>query len=232
MLFAFAVAARAETTSCGHDAVRMDGAREEIAGGCDALAKVLSAFAQMGFAIEPQFALVFRDEVFVDLVDDPIGTPGGPRRLEVSAFFDARSKRIEVTAFTAKRKGERRPWSMPWSSDIALSVLHHELVHMATFSVVDTAEKSPGRAWLEFVAYSVEFELMPPGLRKDVLSRYPTARPFISPYEVNPIVLAADPDLFGVRAHLTTAANGGLDYVRRLILGDVAFSLGDILWRP
>lgn len=223
--------ARTETSDCGYNSVAVEGSASEQVHACAALEDVLGAFASMGFRVEPDFVLTFEDQVYVELVEDALGTPGGDERLQVSAFFDARRKRIEVASFAGNDKGDRRPWGIPWGLPVAMSILHHELAHMASLSILGDEYDRVGRAWLEFIAYSVEFSIMPEELRQQILAGHPAVEPFSSPYEVNAVVLAVDPDQFGLRAHLTTQANGGLEYIRRIITDDVSFSRADILWR-
>jgi hypothetical protein len=217
---------------CGYRAVTITGTATEVERGCAALSNVLETFAAMGFQVEPQFTLVFKDAVFVDLVADAVGSRSAPGRQRVSAYFDARRKRIEATSFQSRQQNDRRPWTIDWGPEVAESVLHHEFAHMATFAVLAGDHHHVGRAWLEYIAYSVEFHVMSPTLRQRILSRSADTKPFASELEVNPLLLALEPDQFGIRSHLTTQAKGGLDFLRRILIGDVEFSRGDILWRP
>lgn len=220
------------SSDCGHPAVAVHGAVTEIDAACRALRNVLDAFMAMGLVVEPRFELVFKDTVVVELVDDPLSPPGGNSQLEVSAFFDARALRMEVTSFEDAGGRGRRPWGLEWTPAIGLSILHHELAHMASLSVLGADYALVGRPWLELIAYSVEFEVMPEELRGMILARHQDLKPFATMFEVNGMTLAIDPDSFGLRAHLTSRAHGGLEFVRRVLQGEVPFSRADILWRP
>ena len=87
-------------------------------------------------------------------------------------------------------------------------------------------------AWHEFIAYSVQFDLMDRELKSKVLANYPDARAFQFPESVNPIVYAADPDEFGVSSYLFTEANSGPRFIGQLLVKEVPFSVQEFefLW--
>lgn len=223
--------ARAGETDCGFAGVTVEGGPAEIERSCVAIARVLEAFAAMGFRIDPKFSLVFRERVFVDVVAEPRRADGEREALQVSGFFDSRRRLIEITSFDSAYQRSRRPWGVDWGPQIAESILHHELAHMATFAVLGDGYSRIGRAWLEFIAYSIEFEVMSPPLKARILANNAELEGFASIWEVNGFVHNADPDGFGLRSHLMTQANGGLEFIRRVIAGDVSFSRTDVLWR-
>lgn len=223
--------ARAEETSCGFDGVTVEGNPVEVERSCAALARVLAAFDAMGFRIEPKFSPIFKERVFVEMVAESPQPDGARELLQVSAFFDSHRKLVEMTSFDSPYQQDRRPWGVDWGPEIAESVLHHELAHMATFAVVDEGYRRIGRAWLEFIAYSIEFEVMDSSLRAQILARSPEAVAFASVWEVNGFLHGVDPDGFGLRSYLMAEANGGLEFIRRVIAGEVSFSRTDILWR-
>lgn len=226
-----AAPAHAEETSCGFDGVTVEGRPAEVEGSCVALARVLAAFDAMGFPIEPKFSLIFKERVFVEMIAQSPQPDDARELLQVSAFFDSRRKLIEITSFDSPYQQDRRPWGIDWGPEIAGSILHHELAHMATFAVLGEDYRRIGRAWLEFIAYSVEFEVMDTSLRARILARNPEAATFASVWEVNGFLHSVDPDGFGLRSHLMAEANGGLEFIRRVIAGEVPFSRTDVLWR-
>lgn len=223
--------ASAEGTNCGFDDVSIEGEPAEVERSCAALERVLEAFDTMGFRIEPKFSLVFKDRVFVEMLAEPSQPHGARELLQVSAFFDSRRKRIEVTSFDSAHQQDRRPWGVDWGPEIGESILHHELAHMATFAVLGEGYWHISRAWLEFIAYSVEFEVMGSSLKAQILATNTELDFFTNVWEVNSVLYSVDPDGFGLRSHLMTEANGGLEFIRRVIAGEVSFSRSDVLWR-
>lgn len=226
-----AAPARAEEADCGFDGVTVDGEPAEVERSCAALARVLEAFDAMGFRVEPKFSLTFKEQVFVEMRAQSPQPGGAPDLLQVSAFFDSRRKLIEVTSFDSAHQQDRRPWGVDWGPEIGESILHHELAHMATFAVLGEGYWHLSRAWLEFIAYCVEFEVMSPSLRGKILANNADLEPFAGVWEVNGFLHGVDPDGFGLRSYLMAEANGGLDFIRRIIAGEVPFSRNDVLWR-
>jgi hypothetical protein len=229
ILFATVLPATAGRADCGFAHVALEGTASEVERGCVALAKVLEAFAAMGFEIDPQFSLVFKDQVFVEMIDEQ--QQSERQLLQVAGFFDARRRLMEVTSFASAHQEDRQLWGVSWGPEIAESILHHELAHMATLEVLGESYWRTGRAWLEFIAYGIEFEVMAPLLKAQIFANNPTAKAFDGELEVNAVLHAADPDQFGLRSYLMADANGGLQFIRRLLADEVSFSRSDILWR-
>lgn len=223
--------ANAEETSCGFEDVTIEGDLEEVERSCAALARVLKAFDTMGFRVEPKFRLMFKERVLVEMIAESPEPDDRREFLQVSAFFDSRRNLIEATTFDSAYQQDRHPWGVDWGPEIAESILHHELAHMATFAVLGEGYRRIGRAWLEFIAYSIEFEVMNSSLMAQILANNAELEGFASIWEVNGVLHSVDPDGFGLRSHLMTKANGGLEFVRRVIADEVSFSRTDVLWR-
>jgi len=220
-LFCFMTASQPATAACGYDLVEVAGDEEEIAVACVALDGVLGYFAAAGYAVEPVVTISFQDEVWYEL------DASTDSRLQVSGCFDMRLSRIEITRWKIDPATERRPWGIEWDKPIVASILQHELVHMATTAVLGEQHIRLGGAWHEFVAYAVQFALMESSMRDRILARHPTIRPFESPWEVNQMTYAAEPDIFGLRAHLYARERGGMAFIREIFENEVEFGTGE-----
>lgn len=82
------------------------------------------------------------------------------------------------------------------------------------------------KAWHEFIAYAVQFDLMDPMLKHKVMQNYPGVEPFEHPENVNQFVHAFDPDKFGVCAYLFAQSRGGADFLREILNDDESIYTG------
>jgi hypothetical protein len=220
---------------CGYEGVSVSGTNEEIADACQALDEALSYFKRLNFQPKPeQLSIVFRDHVEIDVYLQDYGPAGGQPagKSEVSGFFNFRRNELQITSGRRELHRERRPWGIAWGNAIAYSILQHELAHAVVASLLGSKYQKFGKAWHEFIAYAIQFDLMDGGLKSKVLANYPDAEPFRYPESVNAIVHAADPDAFGVAAYLFTEANGGLAFIGKILTREVPFSTEEFefLW--
>lgn len=206
---------------CGHDSVEVSGDDEEIAVACGALDGVLAYFAEAGYIVVPTVTISFQDEVWFE------PEAGGGPRLKVSGCFDMRRATIEITRWKVEPASERRPWGVAWDRPIVASILQHELVHMATTSVLAEHHFRLGGAWHEFVAYAVQFALMEPEMRDRILADHATIAPFEMPWAVSPLSYAANPDAFGLRAYLYAQERGGMAFIRQILKDEVEDGTGE-----
>jgi len=222
------------SAACGHEGVSVLGTAEEVADACRALDEVLHYFRKIGLQPDPVVSISFQDQVYIDMFPqtyEPTSRESvGKNR--VSGYYNFRSKELQVTSGRREIRRERKPWGIEWGQSIAYSILHHELVHAVVASLLGSEYQKFAKAWLEFVAYSVQLGIMDPELRSKVLANYPDTRPFQFPENVNAIVYAADPDEFGVSAYLFTEANGGPAFIAQLLAKKVPFSIQEFefLW--
>jgi len=214
--------------ACGHEHVSIEGSEAEAARACKALGEVLGYFSSLGLEIAPHVKIVFSRTVVIDSFDAVTGAPRG--QMQVSGYFDATHRRLEVSSAESAARPDRRPWRLDWGPAIANSILQHELVHMATSAWVKQSGLRLAKPWVEFIAYAVQFDLMDDALRSRILAGYPGLEPFERPEHVNPIMQAHDPDAFGVQSYLYARANGGREFIRRLLRNEVRFTLDDIFW--
>jgi hypothetical protein len=222
------------SAACGHEGVSVSGTVEEVDDACRALGEVLNYFARIGARPVPQVRISFQDQVYIDMYlhtyDPASKQPVGEN--EVSGCYNFARRELQVTSGRRDIKRERRPWNIEWSQPIAYSILEHELVHAVLANLLDGSYQRLAKAWHEFIAYSVQIDLMDRELRNKVLANYPDATPFQFPESVNPIVYAADPDEFGVSAYLMAEASGGSEFIRQLLTKGVPFSTEEFefLW--
>jgi hypothetical protein len=220
--------------ACGYSGVSVSGTAEELADACQALEEVLGYFRKIGLRPEPAVEISFQDRVYIDMyphVYEPAGKEAVGRN-EVSGSYNFRLRELQITSGRRELRRERRPWGIAWSQPIAYSILQHELVHAVVASLLGREYQKFAKAWHEFIAYAVQFDLMDPALKAKVFANYPDAKPFQFPESVNPIVYAADPDEFGVSSYLYADANGGPRFIGQLLLKDVPFSIHEFefLW--
>ena len=64
-------------------------------------------------------------------------------------------------------------------------------------------------------------------MRDRILARHATIMPFESPWAVNQMTYAAEPDIFGLRAHLYAQERGGMAFIREIFENEVEFGTGE-----
>jgi len=225
---------RPALAACGYTGMSVSGTAEEIADACRAVEEVLDYFRRIGFRPEPVVSISFQDQVYIDMyphVYEPTGKEAVGKN-EVSGSYNFRLRELQITSGRREIRRERKPWGIAWSEPIAYSILQHELVHAIVANLLGREYQKFAKAWHEFIAYSVQFDLMDRELKSKVLANYPDARAFQFPESVNPIVYAADPDEFGVSSYLFTEANGGPRFIGQLLVKEVPFSVQEFefLW--
>jgi hypothetical protein len=215
--------------ACGYAGVSVSGTADEVTDACRALDEVLAYFERIGFRSEPEISISFQDRVYIDMYLQTYGPEGKEpvARSEVSGFYDSRRKELQIASARRGITRERRPWGIAWGQPIAYSILQHELAHALTAGRLGSEYQKLGKSWHEFIAYAVQFELMDGELKRAVLANYPDAEPFRFPESINAFVYGADPDAFGVSAHLYAEANGGSGFIRRILSKEVPFSTGE-----
>lgn len=105
-------------------------------------------------------------------------------------------------------------------------------MHAVVANLLGREYQKFAKAWHEFIAYAVQFDVMDGELKRQVLANYPDTKAFQFPENVNAIVYAADPDEFGVSSYLFTEANGGPRFIAQLLVKEVPFSTHEFefLW--
>jgi len=195
-----------QTDDCGYAGVAIVNYEQaELDATCRALSDIISYFRQIGFALKPRVSVRFADR--------PLGRSTGAT--SAYGFFDAPGAQIVVY-----RSSDVRPWGLPWSPQLAMSFLHHELVHMAVWRIVGDGPVRLRPEWHEFIAYAIQLDLLSPQLRDQVLTTHAEALPSENFLDINEFTSRMDPECFAVMAYKTYLANGRESFVARLLGGE------------
>ena len=199
-------AASGEPASCGQMGVEVVYKRPaDLALACEALADILTYFRRIGFQFEPQFSMKFAEPQLK------------PAEGVVSyGHADVRSSIVVVYSST-----HRRPWGLPWSTELAASFVRHELAHIAVWQILGAEARRLPREWHEFIAYAIQLDLMDSKLRATVLANFAEVRAVADLSAVNEFTYGMDPDVFAVTAYRTYRERGAEDLVRALLRGDI-----------
>ncbi|MEQ8967805.1 MAG: hypothetical protein RID91_18465 [Azospirillaceae bacterium] len=170
------------------------GTESDRAAACAIDARVRAFFASaLGLDADVPVRLAFEDRLAI-------------AQVPVSGYYMKDEGIARVLAFDA-RPPEGTVWSRIHASrDFHASVVAHEIAHALIDALI------PGRLnYLaeEFVAYTVEFAVLDPAVREEIMARY-GARPFADLAHVNAAVYMVMPDVFGVRAYQTWRAEPGI----------------------
>lgn len=189
--------------TCGYRDVAVvydDPAELEMA--CQALADVVSYFRGIGFDLAPRIVLRFAER--------------SSGQAFVHGYFDGSQSQSVIY-----RRSNVSPWGLQWTADLAGSFLRHELVHMAIWEIIGGSPARLRREWHEFIAYSIQLDLMGPDLRERVLAAQAEVPAFASLMQVNEFTSQMAPDVFAVGAYKTYLANGRESFVAALLRGEV-----------
>ncbi|WP_246100160.1 DUF6639 family protein [Cereibacter sediminicola] len=225
--------ARPAAAACGLAGVSVSGSAEEIAEACEVLAEVTGYFRALGFSLEPEVTVVFADRIEIELPGEPSGAePTTGTRAEISGCYDFRQDMVCVVSGHRGLSRDRQTWGLDWSPPVARSILTHELVHATVSDILGPQSADIGMVWHEFIAYAVQFHLMPPALRAEVLERHPDVTAFATAERINPMTYAMDPEAFAISAFLFAEEQGGGAFIRQLLTGSTPFSTEEFqfLW--
>jgi hypothetical protein len=198
---------------CDHIAVRITGTAGEQISTCRALDQVLSYFEAGGLTVDPRLNVHFEPSVFVRAGGSPTNATGV---IPVSGSYEGATDEIRI--LNAATEGiERRPWGLRWDAATGFSILEHEIVHAVIAQIMGERYAKLPHAWHEALAYAVQIDLMPSGLREDVLARYPAEEGFANTLQINDLVYGLDPDHFAVAAYQTYKKGHGIAFLKRAI---------------
>lgn len=173
---------------------------------CGTLADIVDYFRDISFEIAP-FVLVSFENRPTDRRSDQVPVHG---------FFDAPRSRIVVY-----RSSDARPWGLEWSSGLARSFLHHELAHLAVWEITDASDIRFRPEWQEFFAYAVQFDLMSPDLREEILAMHTDVPPFDDLIQVNEFTSRMNPELFAVAVYETYLSRSGAQFLEEILRAEV-----------
>lgn len=150
--------------------------------------------------------------------------PNPPFALESClARYKCEEERIEIAAPEKLRSVllPDSPYAKIPVEDLFDSLIAHEMAH-AFFSQMGCVEDECF-ADQEFVAYAMQFALLPRESRRKVVDAFPDMGP-VDPAEFNPFILYAAPVRFGVRAWSYFSAPGnGCALVQRIVDREESF---------
>lgn len=200
----------AQASACGLELVAVQNANAlESNAACTSLAKVFAYFQAMGATVaEPKITIVFETQVYL---------PGPEPRTPVHGYFDTDDHSIHITHFDSASQKERMPWGLVWSEAMAESFLLHEISHLFAISYMGDAFRELPHFWQEFLAYSIQIELMEPGLKQRLLQFSGGAKAFDNPESVTSFHYQMDPEGYALRSYLSYAAWGGPKFLKDLI---------------
>lgn len=191
----------ANESHCGYEHVRIKG-NPPVRGldFCQPLSRVMAFFQSMGFEFEPRFSLITTSRLDAD-------------QAHSYGNYDAAIERITIF-----RIGKKTPWNLDLSKEIYNSIAVHEMVHMAVLRILGENYSRLPKEWHEFIAYSVQIDLLDRPLRDRVLDRNEDVLAFTNLLSVNPYIYGlAGSDLFSVQAYKTYCARGGPAFVQDLL---------------
>jgi hypothetical protein len=199
--------------ACDRPGVTVFAPVEEEQDACAAIEEVLRHFAAAGLAADVTLAIRFQSSVVVELA----GGAAPPMSLPVIGRFHKRRNEVQILSVNAPFSAARRPFTLPWSAEIARSVLRHEIAHAVIARLLGEKYDKLPAAWHEALAYAVQIDLMSAALRQRVLDAYPDVEPFDQTTKINDFTYGFDPDAFAVRAYLTYARNGRMEFVKKAL---------------
>jgi hypothetical protein len=196
----------AQRDDCGYPAVTIvyDEPVERDAT-CRALTDMISYFRRVGFDLNPRVSVRFADRA---AKQDAAAT-------STHGYFDAPKTQVVVY-----RHSDEAPWGLTWSAQLARSFLDHELVHMAVWRIIGDGPVRLRPEWHEFVAYAIQFELLPDQFRDRILAAHTEIQPSKNFFDINEFTSRIDPERFAVMAYKTYIANGRDSFVARLLTGE------------
>lgn len=180
--------------------------RSELDAACQAVGEVSGYFRSIGFDVPSKALLRFADRAG----DDYRG------HAAAHGYFDARQSEIVMY-----RLSEVRPWRQSWSSKLLASFMRHEIVHLATWEVLQGDLKRLRREWHEFIAYAIQLDLMDPELRQQVLSVHADVVSAKDLTQINEFSYGMNPEGFAVLAYRTYLDRGAGAFVHQLLKAEI-----------
>ena len=192
---------------CGHRSITVlynDSVELEMA--CEALSEVKFYFRSIGLEFTPRGSLRFSER--------SASRSAGWKFSH--GYFNA--PRSEIVFF---RESNAEPWGKPWSAAMAASFLRHELAHMAVWEAIRGSPVQLRPEWHEFIAYAIQFDLMAPQLRDNILAAHAGVQPSEDLLAINEFTSRMAPEVFAVTAYKTYLAEGAKAFVSQLLRAEI-----------
>lgn len=192
--------------ACGYNGVVIEGAKPaEEKAACASVERLTTYFRSLGIeAAEPTIHFYFKPQVLLPGTD-----------ISVHGYFDTDDNSIHMTHFDGQ--AERMPWGFAWSEAMASSFLLHEVAHLFAISYMGNDFRKLERHWHEFLAYSLQIELMEPELKSRLLQFSGDAKAFEKAADVSSLHYEMDPDRYALRAFLSSRKWGGDSFLKNLL---------------
>lgn len=199
-------AALARAGACGHASVTIEGAKPaEEKAACASIEKLTAHFRALGIErAAPAIHFYFKPAVIIPGTD-----------IQVHGYFDTDDNSVHMTHFDGQ--ADRMPWGFAWSEAMASSFLLHEVAHLFAISYMGEDFRKLERHWHEFLAYSLQIELMDPELKGRLLQFNGGAKAFDAPADVTSLHYEMDPDRYALRAYLSSQRWGGNAFTKNLL---------------
>jgi hypothetical protein len=185
------------TRETGPNATRCGGGVVTVIAGAAADREAGCAGAGRAIAVLDDLGLPVLGPIVVQVVDELVIANG----VAALGTFDPRTRVVKVLARSAYSvgKADEGVLGLPLDDHLHASVFAHEVTHAVFHQHEARIPLSP--AAHEYVAYSVQLTTLPPDHRRRVLERFKVS-PFDNVEQVNGMILAFDPNGFGVKAFL------------------------------
>lgn len=196
----------AAAEACGYASVVIEGAKAvEEKAACVSIEKLATYFRTLGIEpTAPRIHFYFKPEVILPGTD-----------IRVHGYFNTDDNSIHMTHFDGQ--AERMPWGFVWSEQMASSFLLHEVAHLFAIAYMGENFRALERHWHEFLAYSLQVELMDSELKGRLLQFNGGATAFEKPADVSSLHYEMDPERYALRAYLSSQKWGGQAFVKNLL---------------
>lgn len=190
-LIVAALPAHSETRVCpGSETVVVYDDYQDFLLTCNAAAKTVTFFKEIGFAADTPMMIAVRDRVVLE----------GGLAGEAFGQCDPASGYIEVLSYRshAKFRAESQAFGVRLNPALHESIVVHEVAHALAaihFSVIEVPLPVH-----EYVAYVAQIATLPERVRRTVLRRYPVTG-FTDDLAINLVNYFFEPQGFGVRAY-------------------------------
>jgi hypothetical protein len=207
-----AFAAASQAADCSSNLIQFENATAiETKAACESLEKIAVYFQSLGANVSG-FKIKF---IFADQVLLPAEKPED--RVPAHGYFDTDDNSIHMTHFDSASQTERMPWGFLWTEEMAASFLLHEVSHLNAISFMGNSFRQLPHFWHEFLAYSIQVELMPAELKTKILQFTPDTPAFESPSAVNSFFYEVDPEKYAIRSYRSMKAWGGASFLKDLM---------------
>ncbi|OOZ13455.1 hypothetical protein BOW35_10430 [Solemya velum gill symbiont] len=176
---------------------------------CEAVADTAKLMSSLGFNTSAHLEIEILDDASRSLHPIPI-----------IGLFNAKVRRVEIVDYATHLAGTRlgRPFGLPPSRELHYSFIVHEVSHAYTHE--NTRFTRLSTVAHEYIAYVVQFSMMPAELRESILDRIDVPA-FTCDEEISEVYLNLNPSYFAVKSwrHFIKLENGKA-YINAILNGE------------